>query len=162
MSTYLQSYGEGDERRGKIIKILVLTVVGILLLVWIGYLVFHDYSEKRTVQHFLDQVNARQFQQAYTDWGCTDKTPCPNYDYQRFLRDWGPEKQFTSPWKVVSLDGCKQFVTINVQAGGSELQSLAVERGSNTVMYAPSAECQEPKWHWKQFFQRIFGGGKQA
>ncbi|HLH04471.1 MAG TPA: hypothetical protein VKX25_17025 [Bryobacteraceae bacterium] len=158
MSTYLQTYGEGDERRGRIIRILVLSAIALLIVAWILYLILHNYSEKKTVQHFLDQVNARQYQQAYADFGCTDKTPCPNYDYQRFLRDWAPQKPITSPWRIVSLDGCKQFVTINVQAGGTELESLAVERGTHTVMYAPSAECQEPKWHWKQFFQRLFGG----
>jgi len=50
-------------------------------------------------------------------------------------------------------------VTVNVKANGAELQSLAVQRGSNTIMYAPAPECQEPQWHWKAFFHRIFGGG---
>ena len=122
----------------------------------------HNRSEKEAVEHFLDQVNAREYPQAYADWGCTEKTPCPNYDYHRFLDDWGPQKKITSPWKIASVDGCKAFVTVNVQAGGSELESLAVERGAKTVMFAPSAECQEPQWRWKQFFRRIFGGGKQS
>jgi hypothetical protein len=159
MGTYLQSYGEGEEHRSNIIKIVVGSLVGVLILLWILYLVLHDYAEKRTVQHFLDQVNSRAYQQAYSAWGCSEKTPCPNYDYRRFMSDWGPSAKAAPPWKIVSVDGCKGFVTVNVQASGSELQSLGVERGTKTVMYAPAAECQEPKWHWKQFFQRIFGGG---
>jgi hypothetical protein len=37
-----------------------------------------------------------------------------------------------------------------------------VERGARTVSYAPSSECQEKKWQWKQFFQRIFGGNRST
>jgi len=158
MGSYLQQYGAGEERRNRIIKSIILAVIAALIIWWILYLIFHDYFEKQAVKHFLAQVNAREYQQAYTDWGCTATTPCPNYDFGRFMQDWG--HSISSPWHIVNVDGCKTFVTVNVQAGGTELQSLGVERGTKTIMFAPAAECQEPKWHWKQFFQRIFGGGK--
>ncbi|HEY7210981.1 MAG TPA: hypothetical protein VH477_11965 [Bryobacteraceae bacterium] len=162
MGAYLQNYGEGEERRSRIIKIIIFSVIGALILWWILYLVLHNHSEKQAVSRFLDQVNGHQYQQAYADWGCSERTPCPNYDYRRFLDDWGPQKKASSPWKIVSVDGCKAFVTVNVQAGGTELQSLGVERGTKTIMYAPAPECQEPQWRWKQFFRRIFGHGSQA
>src|SRR5690242_7824623 len=99
MGTYLQNYGEGEERRNRIVKIIIFSVIGALILWWILYLVLHNRSEKNAVEHFLDQVNAHQYAQAYADWGCTKKSPCPNYDYHRFLDDWGPQKKVTSPWK---------------------------------------------------------------
>ena len=71
------------------------------------------------------------------------------------MNDWGPEKKVGSPWRIVNDDSCKTFLTVNVAAEGSELQSLAVERGENSIGFAPAPECQEAKWHWKQFFQRI-------
>jgi hypothetical protein len=160
MGSYLQSYGAGDERRNRVIKRIIIAVVCTLVLSWIGYLLLKDYSEKRLVNRFLAEVNAHEYQRAYADWGCTAATPCPNYAYSRFLEDWGPEKKIGSPWKVASVDSCRTFVTVNVQASGAELQSLGVERGAHTLMYAPSPECQEFKWHWKAFFQRIFGGRK--
>ena len=159
MGGYLQQYGVGEERRNRIIKWIIFGGIGALILAWILYLVLHNYSEKQTVKRFLAQINARDYAAAYSDWGCTTATPCRNYDYQRFLQDWGPAKKVNSPWKIASVDGCKAFVTVNVQAEGAELQSLGVERGTKTIMFAPAPECQEPKWHWKQFFQRIFGGG---
>lgn len=160
MGAYLQHYGAGEERRNRIIKWIILGCIAVLIVAWILYLVFHNYSEKQTVKHFLAQVNAHDYSQAYTDWGCSEAKPCRNYDYQRFLQDWGPEKNITSPWQIASVDGCKTFVTVNVRAGGAELQSLGVQRGTDTIMYAPAPECQEPQWHWKAFFHRIFGGGK--
>jgi len=72
------------------------------------------------------------------------------------MRDWGAK--VASPWKIASVDGCKTFVTVNVQANGAELQSLMVERGTHVMGFAPAPECQEREWHWKQFFQHVFGG----
>ncbi len=158
MGGYLQTYGAGEERRNRIIKWIILGCIAALILAWILYLVFHNYSEKQAVKKFLAEVNSHNYQQAYSDWGCTAAKPCPNYDYKRFLEDWGPDKKITSPWQIASVDGCKSFVTVNVKAAGAELQSLGVERGTDTIMYAPAPECQEPQWHWKQFFHRIFGG----
>ncbi len=158
MGGYLQQYGVGEEHRNRIIKRIILGCIAALIVIWILYLVFHNYSEKQTVKHFLAQVNEHNYAQAYSDWGCSVAKPCPNYDYQRFLQDWGPDKKITSPWQIASVDGCKSFVTVNVKAGGAELESLGVERGTKTIMYAPAPECQEPQWHWKAFFHRIFGG----
>ncbi len=157
MGSYLQHYGAGEERRNRNIRNIILGVIGLVLLLIALYFIFRDYSEKQTVKRFIAELNSHQFPRAYADWGCTVSAPCRNYDYQRFLQDWGPEKQISSPWKVTSVDGCKAFVTVNVQAAGAELQSLGVERGTKTLMYAPAPECQEPRWHWKQFFQRLTG-----
>jgi hypothetical protein len=156
MGSYLQGYGVGEERRNTIIKRIIFAVIGVALLGWVAYLVFEDYSEKQVIKKFLAEVNRHDYKDAYASWGCNTSTPCPNYNYSRFLEDWGPAKKVTSPWKVASVDSCRSFVTVNVQADGAELQSLGVERGARTIMYAPSPECQERKWHWKQFFQRIF------
>ena len=156
MGSYLQSYGVGEERRNRTIKWIILSIIGALLIAWISYLLFHNYSEKQAVKRFLAEVNAKDYQAAYRDWGCTEATPCRNYDYNRFLADWGPSQKVTPPWKVDSVDGCTGFVTVNVKAQGSEVESLAVERSSKTIMFAPAAECQEKEMHWKAFFQRIF------
>jgi len=160
MGSYLQHYGAGEERRNRIIKILIISGISVLILLWVLYFVFRDFSEKQTVKRFLAQLNSRQYTEAYVTWGCTASTPCPNYDYKRFLDDWGPAKKISSPWQIASVDGCKAFVTVNVKADGSELESLGVERGTKSLMFAPAPECQEPKWRWKQFFSRMFGGGR--
>jgi hypothetical protein len=157
MGTYLQQYGEGDERRGRIIKRIVLAGIAAVIIAVAAYLFFHNFPEKQVARHFLADVNSQRYDQAYRDWGCAP-TPCKNYDYSRFIADWG--KKFNSPWKIASVDGCRTFVTVNVQAEGSELESLAIERDNHQLGFAPSPECQERKWRWKQFFQRLFGGSR--
>jgi hypothetical protein len=88
MSSYLQNYGVGEERRNRIIKWSIIIAVGVMLLSWFSYLFLHNFFETRTVKNFLAEVNSRNYQAAYRDWGCTEATPCPNYDYKRFLEDW--------------------------------------------------------------------------
>jgi hypothetical protein len=156
MGAYLQNYGAGEERRNRTIKFIVLGALAALILALIAYFFFHNRSEEKAVEHFLAQVNAHDYKDAYVTWGCTEAHPCRNYDFGRFLEDWGPKTKATSSWKIASVEGCRSFVTVNVKADGAELQSLGVQRGARTVSYAPSPECQEKKWHWKQFFQRIF------
>ena len=156
MGSYLQTYGVADERRGRMIKRLLIATGSILAILLFGYLFYHNYPEKRVAHSFLDKVNARDYQAAYREWGCTPQHPCPNYDFKRFRDDWGPASKAESPWKVSSVDGCKSFVTINVNAQGAELQSLAVQRNDDSLGFAPGPECQEKQWHWHQFFDRIF------
>jgi hypothetical protein len=156
MGSYLQQYGEGDERRSRIIKTIVIASLIVATLAIAAYLFFRNYPEKQVVKQFLTEVNSHQYENAYRDWGCTPSHPCRDYNYSRFMQDWGAK--VSSPWKIASVDGCKTFVTVNVQANGAELESLAVQRGNHTLSFAPTPECQERQWRWKQFFQRIFGG----
>jgi hypothetical protein len=156
MGSYLQQYGEGDERRSRIIKTIVIASLIVATLAIAAYLFFRNYPEKQVVKQFLTEVNSHQYENAYRDWGCTPSHPCRDYNYSRFMQDWGAKA--SSPWKIASVDGCKTFVTVNVQANGAELESLAVQRGNHTLSFAPAPECQERQWRWKQFFQRIFGG----
>lgn len=162
MGTYLQQYGAGEERRGRIVKWIILGCLAALVIAWAAYLIFHNYPEKRVADRFLADLNKHDYAAAYALWGCTAQHPCPNYDFNRFMADWGPSSKATSAWHVQSTDGCKAFVTINVKAQGAELQSLAVPRDNHEISFAPAPECQEKQWRWKQFFQRIFHPGSSS
>jgi hypothetical protein len=157
MGSYLQQYFAEEERRSRIVKWIIAGCLIVVIVAIALYFIFHNFPEKQVVKHFLSDVNSRDYEAGYRDWGCTTGHPCPNYDYNRFLEDWGPSKKIASPWNIASVDGCRTFVTVNVQAEGADLQSLAVQRNDHSLGFAPAPECQERKWHWKQFFQRIFG-----
>jgi len=157
MGSYLEQYGVDEYRRNRTIKWIILSSIGLVILVLGAYFLFQNYAEKQVVSRFLAQINGHNYDAAYHDWGCTPEHPCPNYDRGRFLNDWGPSKKISSPWKIASVEGCKSFVTVNVQADGAELQSLAVERDNKGLGFAPAPECQERRWRWKQFFGRLLG-----
>ncbi len=155
---YMEGYGVADERRSRVIRYIVLSTVAVVILVLLGYWLSRDYSEKGVAKGFLTQLNQHHYQTAYSTW-CPKA--CEHYDYDRFMADWAASK-IKSPWKIDSVDSCKGFLTVNVTADGAELQSLSVERGTNTLSFAPAPECQEYKWHWKQFLRRLLGSDTKA
>lgn len=153
---YLAQYGAGDERRIRRTKLIVFSLLGVIVLVLLGYFLFHNFREKQVAKGFVTDVNGHNYRAAY-DLMCTTAHPCPNYDYNRFLQDWGPASKATAPWDISSTDSCKYFLTVNVNAPGAELQSLAVQRSDLSLGYAPAPECQERKWRWRQFWDRLRG-----
>jgi hypothetical protein len=154
MASYLEGYGIEDQKRSRAISYIVFGFVALVLLFVLGYWISRDWTEKRVAKHFLAQLNEHNYQSAYSTW-CP--AHCENYDFLRFSADWA-NKKIASPWKIDSTDSCKTFLTVNVTADGADLQSLSVERGSNTLSFAPAPECQEYKWNFKQFFHRLFHG----
>ncbi|MBV9181143.1 MAG: hypothetical protein JO356_07520 [Acidobacteria bacterium] len=158
MGSYLQQYGAGEEKRNRVLKVTVLALIGVVVIALAAYWILKDYPEERRAKQFLGEVNAHNYQAAYQDWGCTAQHPCPNYDYKRFVDDWtGAGKKANGPWRIESKDSCRSFLTVNVRADGTDLQSLAVQRSDKSLSFAPDSECQEAKWRWKQFFDRILG-----
>ena len=91
MSTFLQGYGAGDEKRERRVKRTVVIVVGGLLLTIFGWFGFRNFSARNTFDNFIDLLKTKDYKSAYALWGCTDQTPCRDYSYERFLRDWGPD-----------------------------------------------------------------------
>ncbi len=82
MGSYLQQYGAEDERRSRTIKWIVLTCVGVVIIVIAAYLFFHNFPEKQVVKHFLARVNARDYQDAYRDWGLHLRASLPQLRLQ--------------------------------------------------------------------------------
>ncbi len=156
MSGYLQDYGAGEDRRGRFIKRLVIALVALLIVGFLAYEFFQNYSEERLVKQFISQINASQYPEAYQTWGCSDVHPCRDYSYQRFLEDWGPAKKLTG-WKVSDVDGCPTGAIVTVAATGSEKTPLWVERGTSSLTFSPWPECQGKRWRFKQFFKNLVG-----
>lgn len=156
MSDYLATYGAGDEQRIRRTRLIVWSVVGAIVVLIAAYFIFHNFRERHVANRFLADLNEHNYHAAY-DLFCDAQHPCPNYDFNRFMQDWGPASKASGPWKVTSTDSCKYFLTVNVDAPGTELQSLAVQRNDLSVGYAPAPECQEKKWRWRQFWGRLTG-----
>ena len=156
MSSYLQDYGAGDERRHRIIWRSIGAVIVVLVLILLAYLLLKNYREKQTAKHFLASVNAHNYQEAYKEWGCTEAHPCRNYSYQKFLEDWGATSG--GDWKITGVDGCPTGAIITVGSSASSPQALWIERNTEALSFSPWPECPGRLWRFRQFFQRILGG----
>src|SRR5262245_2464503 len=97
MAGYLATYGAGEERKSKLIRLAVFGTLGVLV---VGILLFfglRNFTARRTMDSFIELLQKQEFKAAHALWGCTEQTPCKNYDYERFMRDWGPESPAKNP-----------------------------------------------------------------
>src|SRR3954470_518077 len=90
MAGYLDQYGAGEERRIKVIKTLVISLVALVVLGGIGFFVFHNYRQERQVKRFFELLQAHDYQSAYSLWVHNDSDR-RGYPYTSFLQDWGPK-----------------------------------------------------------------------
>lgn len=91
MSGYLEGYGEGEERRSKIIKWTVLGAIAVLVLGAVSYFGFRNFSKRQKLDTFLELLKKQDYKAAHALWGCTDQAPCRDYSFDRFMEDWGPK-----------------------------------------------------------------------
>jgi hypothetical protein len=139
---YLDHYGEGEERREKRIKRIVISALILLIAGSVLYYVFKNYREERQVKRFYALLAAHDYTAAYRMWGCTETSPCRDYSFDRFMRDWGPESNNANPSavKIVKSRSCGSGVIITARIGEHE-EKLWVQRGDTIVGFSPWPAC---------------------
>lgn len=127
---------EPPKRKTGIRKYWPLLVIVIVVGGIIGYFALHNLPEKRAVEHFLTEVQEGNYQEAYKLW-----QPAPDYSYQDFMHDWGPQGDYGKV-REFKIDGAKSrgsalvivIVTINNQ---TPALALVVDRKSKGLAYSP-------------------------
>lgn len=159
MAGYLEEYGAGDERRGKLIKNSILGLVAFLIVFTLGYLAFRNRAEKKQVQHFIELLRTQNYQGAYQLWGCSASNPCRDYNYQKFLEDWGPKSKHpeASSSQIKNVESCSGSVVVAVAFPKAETEVILVDRGTKVIGFAPWPECPGRHWRFGQFFRSLFG-----
>jgi len=144
MAAYLEGYGAGDERKSKLIGRAVRIGLAAIVVGLLGYFGFRNFAERSMLDRFVDLLKAKDYRTAYALWGCTEQTPCRDYSYERFLRDWGPE----SPAKnAESVKKIRAATCGGVFANTGVLRiykfdpdyevSLWVEKSDDKISFAP-------------------------
>src|SRR5882762_9471346 len=91
MPGYLDQYGAGEDRRIRIVKTIVISLVSVVVIGGILFYFFHNYREERQAKQFFAYLAARDYKAAYALFGCTDAHPCSAYPFDKFMGDWGPQ-----------------------------------------------------------------------
>jgi hypothetical protein len=158
MPSYMEGYGQTDQRRGRVLKRILGIGVPVILLAVASYFYFRTWSQERAVSAFLESLEAKKYEEAYGMW-CNAAHPCPYYPLARFREDWGPEGQFRDLSKMQwgSVDYCGQGVVFEAAYPGAEPFGLWVERSTNVIGFAPYARCPGKHLQLGAFFRRIFG-----
>ena len=143
MAGYLDHYGAGEEQREKIIKRVVIAVLLLAVVGGLGYAIFRTYPEERQAKRFFDLLEAHNYQAAYALWGCTAATPCRDYPYPEFMKDWGPEASPVNTAEVLDGESCGSGVIVDVDAGKAGDKKLWVERKNRLLGFPPFDRCPE-------------------
>jgi len=141
MPGYLDQYGEGEERREKILKRAAIALVALLVVGGALLFVFYNWREERQAKRFFDLLQHRDFAAAYRLWGCTEQKPCRDYSLADFMKDWGS----VSEGKVTRSRSCGSGVILTVDVRGKGEEKLWVQRGDLTLGYSPYPGCPPGK-----------------
>jgi len=165
MSSYLEAYGAAEQHRARLVGIIknLSIILGCALVAGlILYGIFKNHSEEQRAKAFLGLLAARNYQSAYTMWGCTDSHPCPEYPFTKFQEDWGPKSAYAngSVAHIGLSQSCGTGVLIRLDyKSAEEPVALWVERDSGTLSFAPWPECPGRHLHFGAWLRSIFGGG---
>ena len=140
MAGYLDTYGAGDERRIRIIKTIVWTVVAIIVIGGPLVFIFHNYRQEGQVKTFFRLLGEHNYPAAYALWGCTAKTPCTGYPMSSFLEDWGPQRD-TSHARISRSRSCGSGVILTVDMDKGRQEKLWVQRDDLTIGFSPFPGC---------------------
>jgi hypothetical protein len=143
MSTFLDDYGAADARRERLRKRLLISLAVVVVVAGAAYFGFRNYSEKRQASLFVDLLRAKQYEQAYVAWGCTQAKPCPDYPYEKFLEDWGPKSPHAdlSQLEIGSTRSCSQGIIQSLKFNAKDEVYLWVGRSDLTLGFAPWPTC---------------------
>ena len=157
MADYLSDYGVKDQKRETRNKRIVLAVVGLALFGGIFYYFARTWTEERTVERFVSLLKAQDFKGGYALWGCTDQTPCRDYNFGRFMEDWGPKSPYGNPSDISTTmaEPCGNAVWITIKTPKSEELGLAVDGETRMISFTPAARCPG-KLRLREFPSRLW------
>src|SRR6266550_3817800 len=116
MAGYLDRYGEGHEQRSKHRKLILAVVLGLIVLSGGTYVWLHNRQQKTQVSHFVELLKKHDYQAAYRLWGCTETKPCPEYKFDKFMEDWGPQSKYAqiASYGIAKSKACGSGVIVTV------------------------------------------------
>jgi len=142
MNNYLDNYGVADARREKRTKRILYTVLTLAVVGGLLWFFLRNYKEEARVKEFLSLLERQDYKSAYGLWGCTEATPCRDYNFESFLRDWGPKSDAGNVAGIqrAKVKSCDKGIIQQLQIKGQEV-NLYVDRTTLVIGFAPWPVC---------------------
>jgi hypothetical protein len=146
MASYLGQYGAGEERREKIVKTLVISLVALLVVGGALLFVFHNFRQEQQVKRFFTLLESRDYQSAYNLWVRTAADRA-GYPFSSFMQDWGPQSGHpdVSNYRISKSRSCGSGVILTVDFGKNQEEKLWVQRDDLTIGFSPLPGCPAPR-----------------
>jgi len=139
MDSYLAGYGAGEERKAKLFKWAAIGLPTLLLVGAAAYFGLRHQPQRSQLNGFLDDLRAGQLESAYTRWGCSKASPCRDYNWERFLGDFGPQGQLKgiTTAKTIQKLSCTTGIVRGFEAGPDGEVVLYVSKPDSVISFAP-------------------------
>jgi hypothetical protein len=128
-------YGAGEERRARVIKLIVVSVSALTVIAGTVYFFFHNYRQEHKVNQFMKLLEARDYQSAYNLW--TGSAGARYYPMSDFMQDWGPPVD-VSGYAILDAESCGKSVIVDVDAGHVGDRKVWVDRASLSMSFPPN------------------------
>ena len=154
MSDFLEQYSTTDQTRDKVVRwilIVIAAVAAVWAIDWVlttyGTYNLRDVREQWQAHKFFSLLAGKQYEAAYKLWGCDVSQPCRDYNYQKFMEDWGPKSPAANLSKrnVHAVRHCKTGIIQVMDFGADDTVNLFVESRTLVVGFAPWPVCN-PRW----------------
>jgi len=139
MAGFLDEYGAGDERRARIVKIVVVSVIGLAILSGLLYFFFRNYRQEQQAKRFFELLQAHNYQAAYDMWVSSDAER-NGYPLAAFLQDWGPQTMDVHSFTIMDAESCGNSVIVDADLGPVGDKKVWVNRQSLELSFPPPYE----------------------
>ena len=137
-------YGAGEERRARVIKIIVIFVLALTVIAGTVYFFFHNYRQEQQVKQFMKLLEARDYQGSHNLWTGSDWDRA-RYPMSDFMRDWGPPVN-VSGYAILDDESCDKSVIVDVDARHAGDRKVWVDRASLSMSFPPyEAGCVQAR-----------------
>ena len=108
-------YRAGEERRSRVIRIIVVSVLALTVIAGTLYFFFHNYRQEQQVKQFMKLLEARDYQGAYNLWMGSDSARA-RYSMSDFMQDWGRPVD-VSGYAILDAESCGKSVIVDMDSG---------------------------------------------
>jgi len=129
-------YGGAEERRARVIKIIVVSVLALTVIAGTSYFFLHNYRQEQQVKQFMKLLEARDYQGSHNLWTGSDSDRA-GYPMSDFMRDWGPPVD-VSGYAILDSESCDKSVIVDVDAGHAGDRKVWVDRASLSMSFPPN------------------------
>jgi len=142
MAGFLDEYGAGYDRRARIIKTAVVSVVVLAVLSGLLYFFFHNYRQQQQAKRFFQLLKAHDYPAAYGLWVSSDSERL-GYPMNSFLQDWGPSAMEVRSFDILDAESCGNNVIVDADLGPAGDKKVWVNRQSLELGFPPYEQCPQ-------------------
>ena len=142
MAGFLDAYGAGDERRTRIIKLIVVSVIVVAVLSGLLYFFFRNYRQEQQAKRFFHLLEAHNYQAAYDMW-VSSGSERSGYPMASFMQDWGPKSVDVHSFTIMDAESCGNSVIVDADVGAAGDRKLLINRQTLELCFGPYGVCPQ-------------------